>query len=264
LGLADPEVVLNPLVILKPLAADDLDFVWALEHEPDALQRYRHRGVVRSPADFVASLWADVLFQFIVVSVETNERLGVVCCHSPEFRDRRASIAMIARPSADLNPLFMLGVRQFLDYTFSTFDLRKLVGSMIEPNFRAMESGVGRLLQVEGVAREHTFYGGTYVDEYLVAVFRSDWEQRTRMPAGEDFVHMVETLLGRTLIPVELHSPLGGLQGVDSLVVAELVELIEGTGTHVPSAFLEANPTLADLAHVYHSGTGSPIHPGSV
>jgi RimJ/RimL family protein N-acetyltransferase len=62
-------------------------------------------------------------------------------------------------------------VAAFLRYLFHTFPFQKLYMEIPGFNWPQVRSGEGRLFQVEGVLRNHSYYAGRQWDEYLCAVY---------------------------------------------------------------------------------------------
>lgn len=175
----------NRFVILRPLTLEDYPYVRQLELTADLGPRWRFRGSTPSPEQWSAMLGqTNILAHFLVMHATTHEVLGVVCVYNPDFQHGHARFAAARFPAQRRDALFLLGVVLFLDYVFHTWNFRKLYADTPEYNLSQFRSGIGRAFTLEGVLREHSYYGGRYWDEYILAVHRDRWEQRSAQFRG--------------------------------------------------------------------------------
>jgi hypothetical protein len=67
-----------------------------------------------------------------------------------------------------------------VNYLFVNWDFRKLYAQAPEFNVPQFGSGKDRLLVEEGRLCEHVFFDGRYWDDVIFAVYRSEWERRSK------------------------------------------------------------------------------------
>lgn len=183
----DPEVtrdrpeplVFAPLVgrrvSLRPVTPADYEFLHHLETAPPTGIVYRHRGVTVSTEHYIATLWAQVIAQFVMVDRRNDETIGLVAAFAPDFRNGYAHLAAIFSPHYLRKAWPLEGMDLFLEYVFRVFPFRKLYGDVIDFNFGAFASGAMKTFAVEGRLRAHEYYDGRYWDVVKVAVYRDTW-----------------------------------------------------------------------------------------
>ncbi len=173
----------NPLpgtrrVRLRTLADADSGFLYELMSAPDAGGRVRFAGATPSPDQIVASLWKDVLAQFVVEGVSTGRALGLVALTTPNFRDGWAYLSAVGTPSVQGSGLIAEGVLLGFDYAFRTWPFRKIYMEVSETSYGAFRSGLGRFFTEEGRLREHAFWDGRYGDLFILSVLRATWAEQ--------------------------------------------------------------------------------------
>lgn len=162
-------------VRLRPIAERDRGFLYDLMCAPDAGGRVRYGGATPSPEQVAASLWENVLAQFVVEGVESATPIGLVAVTTPMFRDGHAYLSAVGTPRAQGSGLVLEAVLLLCNYAFSTWPLRKLYLEATEPSYRAFRSGIDRYFSEEGRLRSHTFWNGGYVDVVITAIYRETW-----------------------------------------------------------------------------------------
>jgi hypothetical protein len=121
-------------------------------------------------------VWQNVLAQYIVVAARTGKPLGVVLAYRPSFQDRFAYVGAATFGPRKRSPAMMIGVAMFIHYVFSCWEFRKLYMETTEYNYEQFESGLGRLFEVEGRLKQHSYFGGRHWDEIILALYRDTWE----------------------------------------------------------------------------------------
>ncbi|HEX7135764.1 MAG TPA: hypothetical protein VF228_24510 [Iamia sp.] len=164
--------LVGPRVRLEPLTAQYEGEALALYTAGSHLTRYRLRGATPSPEAFRQTLWDRVLAQFVVIG--EGKVLGLVSAFQPDFRNRHAHIAVVARPDAPPGA-GMEGTALLLEHLFSEFDLRKVYAEIMAPNGEAFASGAGRVFVIEGRLTEHEFLDGAFHDMLVMAISRDRW-----------------------------------------------------------------------------------------
>lgn len=159
---------------LRLLRDMDRPFLYTLLTSQDIGVRWRFRGAIPRPDAFEKMLWEGVLAQCIVEGLEDEVPRGIVTAYGVNMSAGTANIA-VALTSEWVGKGF--GVEAFylfLEYAFDTWALRKVYLEAPEFNCAQFESAVGRYLHVEGILKEHEYYGGQYWDSIILAVYRSD------------------------------------------------------------------------------------------
>jgi hypothetical protein len=159
-------------VYLQPITPADYQSLQMLELTGELASRWRHRGVTPSPDQWVQTLWAGVLAQFLVVGVASNKPIGRVVVYSPNFQDRYAYFAAMAFQPRERSPLMMLGTALFLRYVFRNWEFEKLYMEVPEYNLDQFASGLGRFFEIEGRLRGHLRMGGRAWDQLILALYR--------------------------------------------------------------------------------------------
>ncbi|MGO9108312.1 MAG: GNAT family N-acetyltransferase [Thermoguttaceae bacterium] len=116
---------------------------------------------------------------FIAEDIQCRKPFGVYSLKDIDHRNQHAELGMFLEPKSDSS-----GVAAFeaavlvLDYGFNYLNLHKIVGEVLEENQRAIRLDEGLGMHVEGVRRKHVFYGGSFHDLVLYALFRADFVER--------------------------------------------------------------------------------------
>jgi acyl carrier protein len=176
-GEAPKRAPLASTLMLEPPAQHDFDYLYQLHSNGDQLVRYRLRGLTPSPDAFHRLLWDGVIAQF-VVRTASGSTLGLVSCLGADFRNRFAHVAVVGDPRWRNSGLVIAGAWQFFGYLFSTFDLRKLYGEVLESNFASVATGIDRLFEIEGRLTAHEYLDGVYEDVLVLALDRDRWQEQ--------------------------------------------------------------------------------------
>jgi hypothetical protein len=156
---------------------DDYPALQRVELGPDLIQRWRYRGSTPSPEQWAQTLWNTVLAQFLVVSADSEEPLGIVVLYRPAFQHGWAYVAAARFDGGGPSYQFMLGVVLFIEYSFRHWDLRKMYMELPEYNLEQFVSGNERFFEIEGRLVGHTFYDGQHWDELVLAIYRDTFAQ---------------------------------------------------------------------------------------
>jgi acyl carrier protein len=254
---------------LRTIEPVDYEFIKYLELAPERLVAYRHRGTTPAPEAFAQRLWHGVLAQFLVVSESDDCPLGVVAAFSADFRNANAQLAVVAADDDVSAALVMEGIELFVSYLFSTFHFNKLYAYVLEANYARFERLLGSAMVREGVLAGHEFYGGRWVDMYILAVHRTAWDARPptytsrglsewlasdRMVGPDEFTQRLGEAVGVELPPSEasLRASLRGDLGLDSLGLLQVIEVVEGEWPgELPLAALGSMATVGDAYHFF-------------
>ena len=164
-------------IFLKPIQVDDYALIQAAEMHPLIAQQWRFRGHTPSPEAWANALWSGVFAQFLVVERQTSNRLGLVMAYRHDAQNGLAHVGATSFSPDTKSPGVMLGLFMFFEYLFWTWPLRKLYFEVPEYNVSQFGSAIGRLVEIEGRFREHSFFGGKYWDEFILSLTRSKWDR---------------------------------------------------------------------------------------
>lgn len=158
---------------LTPVQPGDTEFLYWLSCHPETCFRWRYRGAPPAYDRFVADLWSRVMVQFVVRRAEDGEPVGHVVAYAADSTMRHAYVGAVFVPAHTGTGLPAQAVRTFVGYLFHTFPLHKLYLEVPGYNWSQLESGTGRLFEVEGVLRGHDYYAGRHWDKRVCAIYRS-------------------------------------------------------------------------------------------
>jgi RimJ/RimL family protein N-acetyltransferase len=162
-------------VRLRLIAEGDQAFLYSLMSSPHAGGRVRFAGATPSPERVAASLWENVLAQFVVEGAASRAPLGLVAITSPNFRDGFAYISVLGAEEAQGSGLVMEGVLLGIHYAFCTWPFRKIYMEATDASYRMFRSGIGRYFTGEGRLNQHAFWNGHYMDVVILALYRETW-----------------------------------------------------------------------------------------
>lgn len=165
-------VLETPAIQLTPIAADDINFLYALAVDPQTGFRWRYRGVAPSVDRFVSELWTDVLVQYVARSADEDRPVGHVVAYGADPNRRHCYIAAAFQPGHTGTGAAAQTVAVFARYLFHTFPMHKLYFDIPGYNWPQIGSGEGRLFTVEGLLRDHDFYAGRTWDRHICAIYR--------------------------------------------------------------------------------------------
>jgi hypothetical protein len=173
------EPVLNGRQIyLRPVTLDDYNAIRMLDLGEALGVRWRFRGATPTPEQW-AQAGGTQLAHFLIVRRSDNGPIGAATAYQQNFQDQYAYLAATAFNPTQRNPLVILGIALFIDYTFRCWNFRKLYMEMPAFNLGQFGRGVGRMLVEEGRLREHMYYDGRYWDKVTLALYRETWEARS-------------------------------------------------------------------------------------
>jgi RimJ/RimL family protein N-acetyltransferase len=170
-----PEPLRSHRVRLRTIPDADSTFLYELMSSPQAGGWVRFAGATPSLEQIAATLWDNVLAQFVVESVSARQPLGLVAITSPNFRDGWAYLSAVGTPAAQGSGLVAEGVLLAFDHAFRSWPFRKIYMEVSETSYPAFRSGLGRFFVEEGLLREHAFWEGRYTDLHILSVPRSTW-----------------------------------------------------------------------------------------
>jgi RimJ/RimL family protein N-acetyltransferase len=164
-------------VRLRPLGVDDYVPLLELEAAPDVLSTWRLRGGV--PADMAAyewSLWQAIADQRILERVDDGSLLGLAQLYNVDARLGVGWLSIIVVPSARGTGAAMDGLGLFLYRCFTTWGLRRVYFTALQPNLAAFASITKRAgCSLYGTLKERTFLDGEPVDVSYGGIDGAEW-----------------------------------------------------------------------------------------
>jgi RimJ/RimL family protein N-acetyltransferase len=177
-------------LILAPVSRADIELLHGWEADPASLRLWTTRKDILSQEEF-AQLFASRLrsYYHVFFMIHISGRpVGFIYSYEPNFLDGHAYVtAFVETVCRDRGIAARAGLL-FAHYLFSYFSFRKLYCDVFEYNSRSLTALKGAGLSVEGVFRDHRFYGGRHWTMYRLALYREDFYRR--------FTPMLQRMLG--------------------------------------------------------------------
>ena len=131
---------------------------------------------------FEVSSWlpvSDPPTAFLIAETGNLERpLGLIHFHSYDALSRSIKLAILLEVEAQNHGFGSEAVRLMVDYGFRTFDLNRIALSAFSSNPGGLRAYERAGFRREGVRRRAWFRDGAWHDDVVMAVCRSDWEDR--------------------------------------------------------------------------------------
>lgn len=160
---------------LRQVQASDYRRIHESESTGGAAWRWRQRGRITAPEEFVRGLWAGVIAQFIVVG-RSGEDKGLVLAYDPDTANGVCRLGVFKFDIEDRSLDFLIGTKLFVDYLFYWWPFRKLYAESTTPSFSQFSTGIELgLFQLEGELTEYAFRGGQYDSLFILSISRNRW-----------------------------------------------------------------------------------------
>lgn len=159
-------------VELAPVVRDEYAFLYDLAVAEGVGGRWRLRGLVPSPEEFVQTVNLGVKTQFIVRHRADAARLGHVVLYGYDERGCYGYLAGAMLPKIWRTGLPVEAMFLFAVHCFSVFPLRKAYFEVPEFNLGDIESALDRILVQEGKLSDHVYADGRYWDMWILALSR--------------------------------------------------------------------------------------------
>ena len=171
---------------LVPITPADYPYLHHLSTTGENLMAWRLRGATPSPEIFAQQLWQSVLVQFKIVHGTPAQPLGLLAAYNADMRNQLVFVAILLEPDAKKSGWVMEAPVLFIDYLFNTWPFRKIYMEAFEFNFAAINSGPGRIFQVEGCLLDYEYHDNKYWHKYIVSMGRDQWAEVARdiRPSG--------------------------------------------------------------------------------
>ncbi len=214
----------------------DLDSLYRMATQADALFSWRLRGQTINPAEFAGAIHAGVHLQLIMCHrADPGRCLGVLQLFNYDASCGIAYLsALIERDATAGSSCLVECLEAFLDYSFATLPLFKVYFETSEAVFASVPSlaGYTALWNLEGVLKDHYVLDGERLDLLVGSLYSEAWRSRSvltgdsRTPSFDQFIAAIPDALKESCDWPD--SPSGGHRfqsdlGVDSLWMLELV-----------------------------------------
>lgn len=160
---------------VRPVAPADYEWLYTVALHTPAGSRWRLHGEIPTYEQFMSTMLGGAKATCVIEDA-TGRLLGMVQLWHHDALSRHAQITAFLSPEAEGRGWPLEGVLLFVDYAFTAFDLRKIYVEALEPELDSYRSLVGSLLREEGRLRDHQYLFGRYVDGYLLALYRADFD----------------------------------------------------------------------------------------
>jgi len=177
-------------LMLAPVDRSDLEVLHRWEADPASLRLWTTRKDILSQEEF-AQLFANRLRSYYHVFLMIRKQgrpVGFIYSYEPNFVDGHAYVTAFVEPVCRDRGIAARAGLLFAHYLFSYFSFTKLYCDVFEYNSRSLTALKGAGLSVEGVFRDHRFYGGRHWTMYRLALYREDFYRR--------FTPMLQRMLG--------------------------------------------------------------------
>jgi RimJ/RimL family protein N-acetyltransferase len=116
-------------------------------------------------------MWQQVLVQFVARRRSDNGPAGHLVAYAADAAMHHVYLGAAFLPEYTNTGSPAQTVALMVRYLFHTFPLRKVYMEVPGFNYAQIQSGEGRLFQVEGRLRDHAYFAGRYWDQYLCAIY---------------------------------------------------------------------------------------------
>jgi len=171
----------NDYLYLRAVVPEDYPYLYLVETSGAMAARWGLRGATPGYQEWIQQRSAGVLAQFMILKVEDDSRIGLVTAFSADFQDGHAHLAALSFDPDGNSVMMMLGIGLFVDYVFKCWSFRKLYLDTAEYNYPQFASGAGKFFKVEGRLREHHYLDGEWWDHLILAIFRDDWPEASKL-----------------------------------------------------------------------------------
>ncbi len=117
-------------------------------------------------------------FEFAIEELESNKHIGNCMLRNIDWRVRNSLIGLyIGDKKYWGKGLGSDALRSLFAYGFDELNLNRISSTIFSNNLRSIKMCLKCGFKEEGTLRESQFTNGRYVDELLVAILRSDYNQ---------------------------------------------------------------------------------------
>lgn len=166
-------------VSLRPIEPPDYGPIYRAAVGPENGFGWRFRGRTPSPEEFETTLFQGCLAQYVVAGSD-GRLIGLVSAYQHDADAGHCSAAFLRIDEGQSTAGGMIhGMRAFLSYLFTTFNLRKVFVDVPEYNEWLLSGMVSSLFAVEGRQSGFYWHDGRLWDRILASVERRRFAEFT-------------------------------------------------------------------------------------
>jgi RimJ/RimL family protein N-acetyltransferase len=165
---------------LRPLERADAPFLTSYMNDPDVTRTLEARRPMSLQGE---EAWIDSLCKsdrevvLGIVVKKTDRLIGATDLHEIRLQDRKAGFGIAIGAKDEWNKGYgSEATRLMLKYGFQTLNLHRIVLRVYANNPHALRTYERAGYVHEGILRKDVYRDGRYIDVYLMAVLREDWE----------------------------------------------------------------------------------------
>jgi RimJ/RimL family protein N-acetyltransferase/acyl carrier protein len=176
---SDPGEVLmrTRRVRLRALVPVDYEWLYDLTTRDEHLVRWRDRGQTFRIEEWIDRVWAGVAAQFVAVTPDEGQALGLVTIYNHDARNRHARVAAIFDEQVSSPGWRLEGLGLTVNYAFEVLDLLKLYAEVVDFNYAAFASGAGRFFVEEGLLLDYEYAHGRHWPVHVLGLHRDRFVQ---------------------------------------------------------------------------------------
>ncbi len=162
-------------VRLREVLPDDFEPIYRASANPRSGFRWRFKGSTPSPEVVSATLWDNVLCQFIVEGANDGHRYGLVTAYNADHVNQTVWFAILRLSQRRAEGETFEGLFHFLEYLFRNWQFRKIYCEIPGYN-ESMLVGIGQEIAAEEARLiDHEFKNGQFWDQITLAIHRDRW-----------------------------------------------------------------------------------------
>jgi RimJ/RimL family protein N-acetyltransferase len=161
---------------VRPVLPSDYDWLYRVAMLSSAGSRWRLHGDMPNMEQFVQFLFQGSKATTIIEDLDSRP-LGMVQVWNTDSVSGHSQITAFLSPEAEGKGWPLEGVLMFIDYAFRAFNLRKIYIEALDTELQSYKSLVGTVLQQEGCFKQHKYVFGEYIDCYLFAIYRPQFDR---------------------------------------------------------------------------------------
>jgi ribosomal-protein-alanine N-acetyltransferase len=168
-------------LMLRPLAAEHLDFVFRHFSDPD-VHRYlvdeepvSTRAQAQEIVDFYAEPAGKSYNRWVLMLKSEQRPIGTCGYHQWNKSHRRAEIGYDLEKASWNQGLMREALQTVIDFGFEEMALNR-IGAMVHPENEASLGLLARLgFQKEGLLRDYYYQGEKFYNHWLLSLLRKEW-----------------------------------------------------------------------------------------
>jgi hypothetical protein len=176
----------GPRCSIEPLGFASYEWLHRLLTSDSILGRWRDRGLVYRPEEWIDRLWAESVLQFIVKSNGREREIGLVTVYGHDPLARHARVAAIFDDERSTSGARIEGVVTAVGYAFLALDLNKVFAEVPEFNLPYFGSGIERYIHVEAHLHDYHWAAGRLWSMYVVSSDRAMFSKLWRRVMGSE------------------------------------------------------------------------------